>query len=291
MPETQLRRGLLACAFALAAAMAAFPSRAVQALPAQRVVSLLPSLTEAVCVLGACARLVGVDRYSNWPDQVQRLPRLGGGLDPDLEAIIAARPDLVLMATSSRAAERLRTLGMRVVQLEPSTRAQAQRDLLGVADALGLDRALAEQTWQRMLADVKLAQQRLSGAARTLRVYVEVSPAPYGASEASFIGETLAELGVANILPASMGPFPKVNPEFVVRAQPDVLILGDSSLRLALARPGWSDLGAVRAGSVCAFAPQQADVLVRAGPRLAEAANLLVDCLNRVVQAGSRGRQ
>ena len=49
--------------------------------PALRVVSLLPSLTESVCALGACQRLVGVDRYSDWPAQVKRLPQVGGGLD------------------------------------------------------------------------------------------------------------------------------------------------------------------------------------------------------------------
>ena len=92
-----------------------------------RVVSLLPSLTETVCALGACERLVGVDRYSNWPASVQKLPQLGGGLDPNIEAVVAARPDVVLIGTSSRAAVRLRALGLKVVALEPRTRADQRR--------------------------------------------------------------------------------------------------------------------------------------------------------------------
>ena len=76
--------------------------------PPQRIVTLLPSLAETVCALGACQRLVGVDRYTNWPDSVKQLPQVGGGIDPNIEAIVALRPDVVLMATSSRAAERLR---------------------------------------------------------------------------------------------------------------------------------------------------------------------------------------
>ena len=80
--------------------------------PPARVVSVLPSLTETVCALGACARLVGVDRYSNWPPEVKKLPQLGGGLDPNVEAIAALRPDVVLTATSSRAGVRLRALGL-----------------------------------------------------------------------------------------------------------------------------------------------------------------------------------
>ena len=75
--------------------------------PPERIVSLLPSLAETVCALGACQRLVGVDRYTNWPDSVKQLPQVGGGLDPNIEAVVALRPDVVLMATSSRAADRL----------------------------------------------------------------------------------------------------------------------------------------------------------------------------------------
>ena len=106
--------------------------------PPQRVVSLLPSLTETVCALGACQRLVGVDRYSNWPARVQALPRMGGGIDPHIEAIVAARPDLVLLAGSTRGIERLKGLGLTVLQLEPRTHADAQRVLNTVAAALGV---------------------------------------------------------------------------------------------------------------------------------------------------------
>ena len=59
----------------------------------QRIVSLLPSLTETVCALGQCQRLVGVDRYSNWPESVAKLPRLGGGIDPQIESVVALQPD------------------------------------------------------------------------------------------------------------------------------------------------------------------------------------------------------
>ena len=72
------------------------------AAPPQRIVSLLPSLTETVCELGQCPRLVGVDRYSNWPASMASLPRVGGGLDPSIEAVVALKPDLVLLAWLAR---------------------------------------------------------------------------------------------------------------------------------------------------------------------------------------------
>ena len=102
----------------------------------QRIVSLLPSLTESVCELGRCQRLVGVDRYSNFPASVQKLPQLGGGLDPNIEGVVALKPDVVLLATSSRAADRLQALGIKVVALEPRSHADVQRVMLKLGQLL-----------------------------------------------------------------------------------------------------------------------------------------------------------
>ena len=252
----------------------------VRAAP-QRIVSLLPSLTETVCALGQCERLVGVDRYSNWPERVKALPRMGGGLDPNIELIVAQKPDLVLLAGSTRGIERLQALGITVLRLEPRTHADVQRVLRTVAVALGLPATEGERVWREIDAGVQAAAQSLSTRARQQRVYFEVSPAPYGASESSFIGETLQRMGVRNILPAALGPFPQINPEFVVRAQPDVIMAGDSSRASLLQRPGWSQLRAVREDRICVFPPEQADMVVRAGPRMAEGARLMAQCLNR----------
>jgi iron complex transport system substrate-binding protein len=95
------------------------------------------------------------------------------------------------------------------------------------------------------------------------------------------LGETLTRMGVTNILPASMGPFPQVNPEWVVQAQPDVIMAGDSSRVSMLQRPGWSRLRAMQGQRLCVFKQDESDMLVRAGPRMAEGAQLMADCLNR----------
>lgn len=256
--------------------------------PPQRIVSLLPSLTETVCVLGQCDKLVGVDRYSNWPQSVEKLPRLGGGIDPQLESVLALKPDLVLMATSARGADRLQALGLTVLIFEPRTYADVQRVLQQLALALGVSAKEGEALWRSMQDEVKAAAQTVPEALRGQRVYIEVSAAPYGASEGSFMGETLQRLGARNILPASMGPFPKVNPEFVVQAQPDLIMVGDSQLASMRTRPGWSNLRAMRAQRVCHFKPAQSDVLVRPGPRMGEGARLMAHCL---AQMGAHGRQ
>ena len=251
----------------------------------QRIVSLLPSLTETVCALGQCPRLVGVDRYSNWPDSIQTVPRMGGGIDPNIERIVAQKPDLVLLAGSTRGVERLQALGITVLRLEPRTHADVQRVLRTVAEALGVPGTQADRVWREIDAGVQAAVQSLKPQARSQRVYFEVSPAPYGASESSFIGETLQRMGVRNILPAALGPFPQINPEFVVRAQPDVIMAGDSSRASMLQRPGWPQMRAVRDDRICVFPPEQADIVVRAGPRMAEGARLMAECLNRTAGA------
>ena len=244
----------------------------------QRIVSLLPSLTETICELGYCQRLVGVDRYSNFPSSLQSLPQLGGGLDPNIEAIVALKPDVVVMAASSRAGERLRALGLNVVALEPKTHGDVQRVLLKLGQLL--ESPDADKIWRTIDAGVLAAAQSIPASARGTRVYFEVNPGPYGAGETSFIGETLTRLGAKNIIPAKLGPFPKLNPEFIVRANPDLIMVGDSSAEAMLQRPGWPAMRAVREQRMCAFSPAQSNVLVRPGPRMAEAARLMAACLS-----------
>ncbi|MBB6563327.1 iron complex transport system substrate-binding protein [Acidovorax soli] len=246
----------------------------------QRIVSLLPSLTESVCELDQCHRLVGVDRYSNWPESVARLPRMGGGIDPSIEAIVAAKPDVVLLAASSRASDRLEALGLKVVVLEPKTHADVRRVLGVVGQVLGVPQAEgADRLWRVIDAAVQAAAQSLPPKARNTRVYFEVSRGPYAASEASFIGESLARLGVRNVVPGALGPFPRLNPEYVVRANPDVLMIGNSSMQSMVPYPGWATMRAVRENRVCVFGPGDAEVVVRPGPRMAEAARIMARCL------------
>ena len=247
------------------------------AAPPQRIVSLLPSLTEMVCALDQCQRLVGVDRYSNFPASVRALPQVGGGLDPSIEAVVALKPDVVLMAISSRAGERLQALGIKVVALEPKTHADVRRVLEKVGALLGVDDA--QRVWRVIDAGVSAAAQSLPPAARNTRVYFEVNNGPYAAGEVSFIGETLTRLGVKNIVPASLGPFPKLNPEFVVRANPDVVMVGDYNYVGMEQRPGWSGMRALRDKRVCLFNRDEADMLVRPGPRMADGARLMARCI------------
>ena len=243
----------------------------------QRIVSLLPSLTETVCELGQCHRLVGVDRYSNFPAAVRGLPQVGGGIDPSIEAVVALKPDVVLMATSSRGAQRLEALGLKVLALEPKSAADAQR-VMGKLGQL-LEVPDAQRIWRAIDAGVSAVVQSLPPSAKGTRVYYEVSSGGYAAGTTSFIGETMARLGLQNIVAPALGPFPRINPEYVVRANPDLIMVGSRNAQGLELRPGWAGMRALREGRVCIFTPDESDVLVRPGPRMAEAARLMAKCL------------
>jgi iron complex transport system substrate-binding protein len=246
----------------------------------QRIVSMLPSLTESICAMAQCHRLVGVDRYSNYPDSLKNVPKLGGGMDPNIEGIVALKPDVVLVSGKSRSSERLEALGIKVVALETKTHADVKRVLTVLGALLAIpDEQGADRLWRIIDTSMSAAAQSLPAKAKTARVYFEVSRGPYAAGESSFIGETLSRLGVKNVVPAKLGPFPRLNPEYVVRANPDVIMIGNRSMVNAVAYPGWNSIKAVRTNRVCVFGVGDSDVVVRPGPRMAEAARLMAKCL------------
>jgi iron complex transport system substrate-binding protein len=161
--------------------------------------------------------------------------------------------------------------------LEPKNHADMRRVLDKIGQVLGTDDA--QRVWREIDASVSAAAQSLPASVKNMRVYYEVNSGPYAAGEGSFMGETLTRLGAKNIVPAAMGPFPKINPEFVARANPDVIMVGERSAQGLEQRPGWASMRAVRDGRICRFKAEDSDVLVRPGPRMGEAARLMANCL------------
>ena len=250
----------------------------------QRVITLLPSLGEIVCELQACDRLVGVDRYSNWPDRVKSLPQLGGIDDTQLEALIKLKPDLVLLARSARVTQRLESMGIKVVALEPQNQEDMRRVIQLIAGALHLPQPQdrAQILWQSIQQKLEAAALRVPAKAKGMRIYFEAGSGYFAAGEVSYIGETLKRLGLVNVVTPAMGAFPQVNPEFVVKANPQIIFMGERTATDLKSRPGWQRIEAIAQQRICAFPPAQADIVVRSGPRIPEAADLMVACLKRL---------
>jgi len=282
----------------LAAFMAALPTLAAPAAPLrddlqrplragpppQRIVSLVPSISETVCALGECARLVGTDRYSNWPASVAALPKVGGLDDAQIEAIVALKPDVVLLGGTARVTARLEQLGIATFALEVQTQADIARSIRVLAQVLGVPERAAPLNAQIDAGMARVAQQ--AAARRTGReppsVYFEVSSEPYAAGPASFIGALLARLSTRNIVAPELGPFPLLNPEYVVRQNPTVIMVSANEAARLAARPGWSTIRAVRERRLCSFTSTEGDAIVRPGPRVVEGMQALADCLARV---------
>jgi len=274
---------LLPAALLLAAATAQTPPvvddlgrTVVLSAPARRVVSMAPSHTEVLCALGACDRLVGRDALSDAPGALAQ-PAFGTAFAPDLEALVAASPDLVFADEYSGLAEALAPFGIAVYAGTPQRLDELRPYLLAVGALLGLgaEAAALADDLERGLDEVRAA---VAGLARPT-VFIELDPSPYAAGPDSWIGALVTIAGGAHVLTSDLGDFPLVAPEYVVAADPEVILLLDAPYGVSAAdvaaRPGWSSVRAVRDGRVVELAVEEADALSRPGPRIVEAAWLL----------------
>lgn len=250
--------------------------------PPQRIVSLAPSHSETVCALGACGRLVGVDRHSDYPAGLGYLTQLGDAFAPDLEAIVALRPDLVLVDEYSNAQAALEPLGVTVYAGTPQTLQETLSFIGLLGSMLGEDEA-ARGLVAEIEATIASVEAQLADASRPT-VFVELDPTPYSVGPASYLGELLTRAGGVNIVTAAMGDFPQVDPEYVVVSDPDVIILTDApygeTATTVAARPGWAGITAVTSGRVEELSVDEVNLLSRAGPRMGEAVALLARLLH-----------
>jgi iron complex transport system substrate-binding protein len=248
--------------------------------PAQRVITMLPSLTEIVCALGACDRIVATDRFSNWPASIERLPKAGDLDDASIELIVSLRPDLVLINTAQRISTRLSELGIATFALNPQSYADEERAVTLTGQLLGASAQAAElnsRTRNRIAEIGAQAIRARQGA--TPSVYFEIDRTPYAAGPQSYIGELLARLGTRNIVASGLGAFPRLNSEYVVRHDPDILFVSPVDAAGLALRPGWDALPAVRARHICSFSPEVEATIMRPGPRIAEGMQAMAACI------------
>ena len=233
--------------------------------PPARIVSLLPSLTEIVFAIGEGHRIVGVSDFDDFPPEVTQLPRVGGLMNPSLEAIVAHEPDVIL-ADQSHAAigsvGRLRELGLRIEVFSVTT-AMTFDDLYHVIEALGgmLDAPESARdvvhAMQRSLAEVR----RLLHGVPPVTLYCELWANPMiAASRGSFEGHLLELAGGDNITTSLPGRSPRIGNEFVLQRDPVVILLPGGGVVPGLAspesialRPGWRHLHAIEHGRVYAI--------------------------------------
>lgn len=233
-----------------------------------RIVSMLPSDTETLCAIGACDKLVGVDDYSDFPQQAAKLPKMGGLYDPNIEAIVAQKPDLVLVSKYGKITEPLTQAGITVIAVNPETYEEVFSKTLVLGQIVNRE-AQAKNLVTGMRRDIARIEILTRNAVKKPTAYYEVDPTPYSIGPNSFMGVLLTKAGARNIIPASMGDFPKVDPEFIVKANPQFILGVDA--KAAAARPGWSNLTAIRSGKTLDLPKGLGTIFSRPGPRMPQA--------------------
>jgi len=242
--------------------------------PAQRIVSLAPHLTELVYSAGAGQRLVGAVEFSDYPEAATQLPRVGDAFRFDYELISSLNPDLILGWSSGNPPEglaRLRSLGLRVVELEPQTLDDIPLQIEQVGQLAGTE-AQAGEAATRFRGELDELRSRYRGADEA-RVFFQITIKPmYTVTASHVVGEIIGLCGGLNVFARVDGLAPVVGMEAVIAADPEVIISTAGFGALREWRDGWSrwqGISAVRSGALYAVDP---DLVSRSGVRILEGA-------------------
>ena len=250
----------------------------VKAVP-QRVVSLNPATTDIVFALGAGDRLVGRTHWDTWPAEALSVPDLGSGIRPNVEAVLGARPDLVLLYASNdnrSAASDFRAAGVNTLALKIDSIAEFYRAARMIGTLLG------DSARGVAVADsVKKTLERVRAATASLArptVFWHVWDAPLiTIARGSYMNELVEIAGGTNIYADLEDASPMVSIEDVLRRRPDYIITGPQGAEKIAKDPRWAESPAVKAGKVVV-----ADTMLVGRPsvRLGEAAVSLARLLH-----------
>ncbi|MFH1080546.1 MAG: helical backbone metal receptor [Pseudomonadota bacterium] len=257
---------LFAWIFLVGPAMAQTPAR---------IISLAPNLTEILYDLGLGDRVLAVSRYCNYPPEVRTKPKIGGMSNPSLEAIVAMKPEMVVLTEDGNPREidrRLRKLGIRT----HAFRAKRLEDLPGGIRALGAAlnvHRIADQHAARIESVIRRHADKvqLSSVCTRKKVLFVVQPDPLlVAGPGTAIDDVLKLLGLRNIAAHTKTQYPRYSLEEVVRQSPDIIFIGKAhdgvmahSRRLL---KKLNQVEAVRLGRVYYIG----DTIFRLGPRITE---------------------
>jgi iron complex transport system substrate-binding protein len=243
-----------------------------------RIVSLAPSITETVFVLGEGDRLIGVTDYCDYPPEATRKARIGGISNPNFEAILTLRPDLVIATSESNYAEhveRLVSLGLPVYVVRPVDWETVLESIERIGDVLGRD-ALGRAQVAAMRRDADAIGRAVAGSPRPRVLYV-VWPNPLIApGRDTLINDLIRRAGGDSVTGDEPLLYPRLSLETVVERRPDRIIVGRHGPETVeeLLR-GWERLGsvtAVREGRVYGV---DGNLVHRPGPRMVEALRAL----------------
>ncbi len=248
-----------------------------------RIVSLSPSTTEALFVIGAGPQVVGRSRYCDWPAEVTKLPQIGGYVDPSFEAILALRPDLVTGARGPAGAamsERLEARGIKTFLPKTESFAEIDAMMLGLGERTG-HAADAKAKVDALDAQVGAIARALASVPHP-RVLLVFGLEPVSvAGPASFADEMIRRAGGTNVVTEG-GAYPTLGIERVLTLDPDLVVNAaiaeaHGHERIAKDTPGWSKVRAVTTGHVVALTDES---VLRPGPRVGDGLTALARAIH-----------
>jgi len=235
----------------------------------ERIITLLPSETEVVYAIGAGDRVVGVDNYSNYPEQAASVEKIGD-MTVDVEKVASLKPDLILASVSmnSQALEQLRQLKLNVYASEPKTYAAVMDKIRQIGVLTDTQQKASEVVahMQQVKDDV---EAKVKDADKP-SVFLEFSPG-YTVGKGEFLDELLTIAGGQNV--ATGSGWYEFDAEQIITNNPKVIVYSswfeepNAILEGIKARPAWKEIDAVKNNRLVEV-PQ--DPLVRVGPRLAD---------------------
>ena len=268
--------------------------------PPQRIVCTAPSATEIVFAVGAGDSVIGVDQYSNYPPEVVegkesgRIAVVGGFSTVNVEKIAELKPDVVFMTpgVQEKFVKPLENLGITVFVLWEGSIGDVYRSILTVGlitDHFDQAASLVQNISERIASTHQAVIKYLNTTGEEpLKVYYELSFDYWTVGSGSFINDVIALAGGINIFGNESMPYFQASPEAVIEADPDVIITTGMGgwygppqqiIQRIISRPGWSNITAVKEGRVYVLNGTLEDILVRPGPRIAAAVEVIARIL------------
>jgi iron complex transport system substrate-binding protein len=243
----------------------------------RRIISLAPSVTETLFAIGAGAEVVGVSQYCDYPFQARRLPKIGSFLTPNIEAIVALRPTLVIgLPTSSdlREIRALQAIGIATLEVNDNSVAAIEAGVETIGDAVGQPQAAGDLVAQ-IRSRITATEEKLANA-QPRRVLMVVGHQPLVAvGRGTYLDELLTLAHARNVAAFSKQSWPRLSLEYIVAIRPEVILDGQMGTDPGAPAEFWA-----RYPSIPAVSQQQVfgypdDLALHPGPRVPQTLELL----------------
>jgi iron complex transport system substrate-binding protein len=255
------------------------------------IVSLSPTATEMLYAIGAGSQVKAVDSLSDYPAQAPRTKL--SAYQPNVEAIVAEKPDLVVESgDTGQLTKRLAAFSIPVLELPAPAKIAGEYAEFGQLGRATGHPAQAQQEVTRLRAQLHQITAAAPHHAKPLTYYYELDQTYYSVTSSTFVGQLLALLGMKSIADqasgaAKSGGYPQLSAEYIIKANPDYIILADTvcchqDAATVAKRPGWSGLAAVKAGHIIGL---NDDIASRWGPRVTD----LLRTVETAIAKGSTG--